>query len=78
MRHYKMRQQWRGTETERRMLQIQALHGRLKQQSAAAKQVTLAEIDGIVSQLHGDNLAGEYDPIAGKFVEETGYAKKRS
>lgn len=78
MRHYKMRKEWQGTETGQRMLRIQELHGLLKQQSAIAKKVTLAEIEGVVSLLHADNVTGDYDPTSGKFVEETGFAKKRS
>lgn len=78
MRHYKMRQEWQETEVEQQMQQIQMLHGQLKHQSAAAKKETLATIDGIVTQLHDKNLSGKYDPKSGKFVEETGFAKKRS
>lgn len=78
MRHYKMRQEWRGTEVEQQMQQIQALHGQLRQQSAAAKKVTLATIEQIVEQLHEQQVAGDYEPKSGKFVEETGFARKRS
>jgi hypothetical protein len=78
MRHYKMRQEWRGTEVEQQMQQIQALHSQLRHQSAAAKKVTLATIEQIVEQLHEKQVAGEYEAKSGKFVEETGFARKRS
>ena len=78
MRHYKMRQEWRGTEVEQQMQQIETLHGRMKHQSAAIKKEMLATIEGIVTQLHDKNIAGDYDPKSGKFVEETGFAPKRS
>lgn len=77
-KHYKMRQEWQGTAVEQRMLQIRKLHGQLKNQSAPAKREILAKIDGLVTELNAENVAGSYEPVPGKFVEETGFASKRS
>ena len=77
-KHYKMRQQWQGTAVEQRMLQIRKLHGQLKHQSAPAKREILTKIEDLVSELNAENVAGAYEPIPGKFVEETGFVSKRS
>jgi hypothetical protein len=73
-----MRQEWQGTSVGERMLQIRKLHGQLKNQSAPAKREILAKIDGLVSELNAENVVGSYEPISGKFVEETGFVSKRS
>ena len=77
-KHYKMRQEWQGTAVGERMLQIRKLHGQLKNQSAPAKREIMAKIDDLVSELNAENIVGAYDPIPGKFVEETGFVSKRS
>lgn len=77
-KHYKMRQEWQGTAVGQRMLQVRKLHGQLKNQSAPKKQEILAKIDDLVSELNAEDVAGAYEPTTGKFVEETGFASKRS
>jgi len=77
-KHYKMRQERQGTEVGQRMLQVRKLHGQLKNQSAPAKREIMAKIDDLVTELNAENVVGAYDPISGKFVEETGFVSGRS